>query len=79
MREGEALEHSRRLVYLLERLSADSHWAHRASGVRGALLRAIQAADGGSEPLDLDSLNRLNQAGRMLLVRAAREMGIRFP
>jgi len=26
----------------LERLSADSHWAHQASGLRGSLLRCLE-------------------------------------
>ena len=30
------------LVARLERLSADSYWAHQASGVRGSLLRMIE-------------------------------------
>jgi len=30
------------LVARLERLSADSYWAHQASGVRGSLLRLIE-------------------------------------
>jgi hypothetical protein len=29
------------LAARLERLSADSHWAHRASGVRGQVLRVL--------------------------------------
>ncbi|MBI9043727.1 MAG: hypothetical protein JEZ06_04530 [Anaerolineaceae bacterium] len=32
-------ETSKQLISRLERLSADSHWAHRASGIRGALIR----------------------------------------
>ena len=68
------IEQARRLVYLLERLSADSQWAHRASGVRGALLRAIQQADDGETQPDLQSLERLNETGRAILVRAARDL-----
>lgn len=30
------------LISRLERLSADSYWAHQASGVRGSLLRAYE-------------------------------------
>ena len=30
------------LVARLERLSADSYWAHQASGVRGSLLRIME-------------------------------------
>jgi hypothetical protein len=29
-------------LHYLERLSADSVWAHRASGLRGSLLQALQ-------------------------------------
>ena len=68
------IERARRLVYLLERLSADSQWAHRASGVRGALLRAIQQADSGEVLLDMQSLDGLNETGRAILVNAARDM-----
>ena len=74
MNRNGQIEQTRRLVYLLERLSADSQWAHRASGVRGALLRAIQQADGGETQPDLRSLERLNETGRAILVRAAREL-----
>lgn len=31
-------------IDLLERLSADSKWAHQGSGYRGALLRALNSA-----------------------------------
>jgi hypothetical protein len=35
-------ELARVLIARLERLSADSYWAHRASGVRGSLLRWVE-------------------------------------
>src|SRR5687768_5616984 len=38
-----------KIVYLLlarlERISADSYWAHRASGVRGALIRIMEESE----------------------------------
>jgi hypothetical protein len=34
-------EFALQLVLRLERLSADSYWAHKASGVRGSLLRCL--------------------------------------
>ncbi len=34
---------ARLLTLRLERLSADSPWAHRASGLRGALLRWLES------------------------------------
>ena len=68
------LEQSHRLIYLMERLSADSQWAHRASGVRGALLRAVQGVNDGAGQPDPAALERLNESARELLVRAAREL-----
>ncbi len=38
---------ARLLVARLERLSADSIWAHRASGARGELLRWLEYCDAG--------------------------------
>ena len=32
----------RLLSVRLERISVDSYWAHRASGIRGALLRVVE-------------------------------------
>jgi hypothetical protein len=60
------------LVNRLERISADSYWAHRASGIRGALLEA-QAALGQGEGGNQDSLQALIKYGFTLLERAARE------
>ena len=37
------LELAKLLIARLERLSADSYWAHQASGLRGSLLRALEA------------------------------------
>ncbi len=37
------------LIARLERLSADSYWAHQASGVRGSLLRLLEAGELDSE------------------------------
>lgn len=36
--------HAQNAIDLLERLSADSKWAHRGGGYRGALLRALNSA-----------------------------------
>jgi hypothetical protein len=75
------LETTRRIVYMLERLSADSHWAHRASGLRGALLRALIEAETPptDEPIpsnrELETrLEQLNQAGYDILNHAAQEI-----
>ena len=44
MNESEpAIVHAARLLATrLERLSADSYWAHKASGLRGSLLRSLE-------------------------------------
>ncbi|MDR3577663.1 MAG: hypothetical protein P4L50_27675 [Anaerolineaceae bacterium] len=38
--QGE-IDYARMLISRLERLSVDSHWAHRSSGLRGSILRAL--------------------------------------
>jgi len=43
--EMDRLRAARLLAARLERLSADSHWAHQASGLRGALLRNLEALE----------------------------------
>ena len=63
----------------LERLSADSPWAHRASGLRGSLLREIEAAQAhleGEKPetSSHERLGRLVTAGFDILEQAAREI-----
>jgi hypothetical protein len=51
------LEMMRMLAQRLERLSVDSHWAHRASGVRGNLLRVIESLETGEQPpMDVQAL-----------------------
>ena len=64
----------RTLLERLERIPVDSHWAHRASGVRGALIQA-QAALARGDPVNQDDLRTLMDYGFSLLERAAREKG----
>ena len=81
---GDRFEWARFLVAKLERLSADSIWAHRASGLRGALLRAIDEFDqdsvqdkrttDGSGDQSIEQFDRLIEAGFEILERAAREI-----
>jgi len=60
------------LLERLERIPADSIWAHQASGVRGSLLRMVQQLEDGQELEDQD-MNRLISHGFQILERAARE------
>ncbi len=50
---------ARLLVDRLERLSADSIWAHRASGVRASLHKALTRLDENQEDKQLDVLIEL--------------------
>ncbi|MFZ5857948.1 MAG: hypothetical protein ACOYZ6_14050 [Chloroflexota bacterium] len=60
------------LLARLERISADSHCAHLASGIRGALLRAQEKIEAG-RPLDERRLHCLVEQGFTILEDAARE------
>ena len=64
------MELARLLVARLERLSADSFWAHRASGLRGALLKRIAAPQGEADT----RLEALIRQGFKILEQASREM-----
>lgn len=62
------------LVFMLERLSVDSYWAHQASGLRGALLRCLDEIERGSNK-DINShLEELLRKGFDILERAAKEI-----
>jgi hypothetical protein len=56
----------------LERVSVDSYWAHRASGVRGSLLRAVEQLEAGEQVSDFQLSDILRQ-GFAILERAAQE------
>jgi hypothetical protein len=70
--DKESLELIRLLLVRLERISVDSYWAHRASGVRGSLLRALEEVETQQVPSH-KALESLCQAGFQILERAARE------
>jgi len=57
------------LLDRLERISADSTWAHQASGVRAALAKALTPV----EP-DLEQLSPLLELGFLILENAAQEI-----
>jgi hypothetical protein len=78
--EKARLELAQMLARRLERLSADSLWARRASGARGALLKLLEEAGPGCLPPDplarqayYSRLQLTMDWGFALLARAARE------
>ena len=56
----------------LERISADSYWAHRASGIRGLLLRAVEKIEN-HHPVSGVETKRLLNAGFEILRQAVQE------
>lgn len=61
------------LVARLERLSVDSHWARRASGLRGNIVKVLEEADSRSE-IPTDRLELLTQAAFDILRQAAQDI-----
>lgn len=61
------------LLARLERISADSYWAHRASGVRGSLLRVMEKLEG-HRPVSTSELKRIMDLGFFILEKAAEEI-----
>ena len=68
----EPLRTLRMLLARLERISADLVTAHRASGLRGAMLRTIDQFEKADQVSEYD-VKRLLESGYALLNRAARE------
>ena len=68
----ERLELIQLLLARLERISVDSYWAHRASGVRGALIRIMEEFDA-QQPLNQQTLESLSNIGFQILEKAAKE------
>jgi hypothetical protein len=60
------------LLARLERISADSYWAHRASGVRGALLGMLEKIENGRS-VPRSRMKRLVDAGFSILESATVE------
>ena len=60
------------LLERLERVSVDSYWAHRASGIRGGLLKQMEELEKGT-PADPASTSELISFAFDILTRAARE------
>ena len=56
----------------LEKISADSVWAHRASGVRGSLIRMMEKIERGRRVSPSD-LKQIMDMGFHILQKAAKE------
>ena len=63
----------RLLISRLERLSADSHWARRASGLRGNIVKVLEDVDSG-QAVATARLDLLTEASFDILKRAAQEI-----
>jgi hypothetical protein len=71
---------ARMVTQRLERLSADSAWAHISSGYRGSLIKTIDRLERlpeleSASTEDISLLDYLIDKGLDLLAKAAREMG----
>ena len=62
----------RLLLSRLERVAVDSHWAHRASGIRGGLIRSLEQIEAGV-PVNARRLHDLIERGFEILERAVHE------
>ena len=71
------IELAKLLAERLERLSVDSRWARRSSGVRGSLLKTLEACERREFSPDLPALlDQLTTRGFEILENAAKEMPI---
>ena len=71
------VETAKMIAARLERLSADSVWAHRASGLRGSLLRQIleiKKLESEPEEETLAHLGQLIDQSHFILAQAAKEI-----
>ncbi len=72
MQSHENMQILQMVLTRLERVSVDSYWAHRASGVRGSLLRALERLEAG-QPVSSAGLESVVDQGFRILEQAARE------
>jgi hypothetical protein len=74
------LDELRSLVKKMERLSADSYFAHQVSGYRGNLLRSLERFEGHPELISSEEIlftRMLMDRSYAILIAAAREIGKR--
>jgi hypothetical protein len=70
---SDSLQLLRLLTVRLERLSVDSHWARRASGLRGNIIKVLEEADAG-ETISVARLDLLTGSAFDILRRAAQDI-----
>jgi hypothetical protein len=70
--DEENLELVRLLLARLERISADSYWAHRASGIRGTLLGILDDIEN-DRVVPSFKIKQIMEMGFFVLERAAKE------
>lgn len=70
---NQPIELLRLLATRLERLSVDSRWARRASGLRGNIIKVLEQADAG-EPVAARRLDLLIDSSFDILRQAARDI-----
>ncbi len=72
MYSDEKLKQIRLLIYRLERLSADSIWSHRASGIRGSLLKYLDELEDHDSQKTSGNLVHILDQGYYILEQAAK-------
>ena len=73
MTENKSIELLRLLAGRLERLSVDSSWARRASGLRGNIIKILEQAESG-EPVTKRRLRLLTDSAFEILRQAAQDI-----
>ena len=71
--QPQQLQLLRLLITRLERLSVDSHWARRANGLRGNIVKVLEEAESGQE-LASARVDLLTDAAFDILRRAAHDI-----
>jgi hypothetical protein len=74
-RDSQTLLQAKILVNRLARLSADSIWARRASGLRASIDKAVAQLENG-QPVDQERFDHLVALGFEMLEKAAEEIPV---
>ena len=73
MAENSNIQLLRLLISRLEHLSVDSHWARRANGLRGNIVKILEEVDSGNE-VSAERLELMTDAAFDILRRAAQDI-----